>query len=497
MPRIVILHYHFEPGGVTTVVRDGVISLLKKRPEWEIVLISGRKGPGEALATQILSRLPEANVQHRTVSELDYAQDEPDSGYLSRLYEDYSDALWWSHNHSLGKNPFFTRDLLKLAMEHSKTRFIFQIHDFPECGRFQNLQRIKSAIHESQLGSLYPVAENIFYSVINTRDFDLLKEAGLPQESGEIFYNPVHISQNRKKDPEHSRKVLEEAWGIPPAGRLLIYPVRAIRRKNVLEAAFLSLISESYLLVTLPGQSSQEKPYSDLCESVFEGIPGKFRAGEELDALGLGFDDFLCSADRILSSSIQEGFGYMFLQALQEGIGLFAKKLDILDGMPGIDSTDENQFYDKLCVPLKTSEIAALRSEYRDYLMDLGPIIGSEAQKLVESRLKKLFDGFGDLWDFSYLSIELQAKIIKVVKKSPEYKNEVQGANRNTIHHLQTEYQTEKSDISSAYGEEAYAERIIKTIESPWSSKQGSLDGKIIQDRFLRTEYFRLLYKSY
>jgi len=85
-----------------------------------------------------------------------------------------------------------------------------------------------------------------------------------------IFYLPNAINtkkENFKKQEERKKIInkIEDRCLIRNDDLLLLYPVRTIRRKNILEAALINIIVEkSFLFVTLPSNSRKEKKYEKI-----------------------------------------------------------------------------------------------------------------------------------------------------------------------------------------------------------------------------------------
>jgi hypothetical protein len=188
------------------------------------------------------------------------------------------------HNPTLAKNKKFL-DIIKSLQKRGLTLFL-QIHDFAEDGRPHHY-----------FADEYPV--DCHYGVINQRDYDILLTAGLNEDGLHRLANsadPGHISP---------RPELEKS--------LVLYPVRAIRRKNIGEAILLSLYfrPEQTLAVTLPPNSLVDKnSYTGWKTFVKErDINFEFEIGLKHD-----FYTLVLSAQFLITTSITEGFGFSFLE---------------------------------------------------------------------------------------------------------------------------------------------------------------------------------------
>ncbi|MFO7781694.1 MAG: glycosyltransferase family 1 protein, partial [Spirochaetia bacterium] len=285
--KLAVFHYHLRQGGVTGVVTQACIALgLHSDAVDEVILVTGSDENTDTVISRIQSASPELEVSVRVHPEIAYVSEQSDvsmpaleARIVSILTENYlsEDIVWWVHNYHLGKNPPFTSALIDVLETEPGQRAIFQIHDFPECARFENLAELRT--HMS--GSVYPVLPNLAYATINLRDRRLLIEAGIPESAVVALPNPVPspstggastagpAPQNTGTGAPDRREVLHRlgaACGdrfprFDPDGLLVLYPVRAIRRKNVLEAGFLTrllnteLSPPANLILTLPGTS--------------------------------------------------------------------------------------------------------------------------------------------------------------------------------------------------------------------------------------------------
>ncbi len=112
--------------------------------------------------------------------------------------------------------------------------------------------------------------------------------------------------RGRRRRPGRRRRLAcafrDRSLSFHPESPLLLYPVRTVRRRNVLEAG---------LLVSLPGLKRTEIVYSRLVEQCFhEGlIPGLWGIGEDLAEAGLSFRDTVQASDLVVSTAVRDGCG--------------------------------------------------------------------------------------------------------------------------------------------------------------------------------------------
>jgi glycosyltransferase involved in cell wall biosynthesis len=548
--KLAVFHYHLRPGGVTGVVTQACVALGRHgRTVEEITLVSGSGENADAVRARIEAGAPELPVTVRVHPELRYvseqddiAMDELERRIESLLRREYlaADTVWWVHNYHLGKNAAFTAALIELLESEPAQRAVFQIHDFPECARFENLAEVRTHVP----GRVYPVLPNLAYATINMRDRRLLVEAGLPEGAVFALPNPVPTTVAGGTRTAARAEVtgrLAQAFGgrfpaFDPDGRLLLYPVRAIRRKNVLEAGFLTgllnteLERPANLLVSLPGTSPLEKPYSDLVETAFcDGVmPGMAGVGGDLAVAGLTFEEIAAAADLIVSTSVQEGFGYAFFEAPARGAPLFARYLDILDGLDGVFEGYPAAFYRQLRVPFECPSIdsvrALLRIRYDEQIGRAAADMPPAAREQVEAEISEMLDA--PTIDFSFLmpqmqyayakdladegfanevralNVEVLGPLLRLIERPPEAgAAAASGAARNTG----------AARIAAELGYEPYAGRVEALLSrladragggnGSRSTAGGRMEGhggdrvqQHLIEAFAHREYFRLLY---
>lgn len=513
---ISVFHYHLRPGGVTSVIALACEAWAAYLPQIELIrLVSGSEEHGEEVAEKIRGRLGMSAPQIETavLPEIGYVSGMPSPPSVATIksrLRNFAGSLWWIHNYHLGKNPQFTQALLEILQEEPDQDILFHIHDFPECARYENLQRLQEGINLNP----YPRARNLRYALINNRDRRLLSQSGLPERDLFLLNNPVRSSSAPSLySREATRAKLEQAFGSRPGyrppGRHLFYPVRTIRRKNILEAGYLTRLiaeesgEETNLIVTLPGVSATERRYSQTVAKAFEEelIPGLWGVGNHLDEAHIEFTELGRACDMVVASSVQEGFGYLFIEALQWELPLFARELEILDGIRGHFSDRYSRFYRSLTVPSEEGLAANLRDRYRKKLSRL-------AEHLPKESLARLDGEIGDIGreagiDFSLLGVEEQLMILQRLA-DPAYRSQCCRLNRSELRACVSLFgeKPETKDIKAAEEEfsfRRFAETSRDIIQSyseapspPHDLKSGSQSALL--DAFARLEYLLLLY---
>jgi hypothetical protein len=201
------------------------------------------------------------------------------------------------HNPLLAKNPLLPEILQSL--QHAGLNLFLQVHDFAEDGR--------PGVFYKQ--TAYP--QNCHYGVINLRDYHILTSAGLLPDG--LHYLPNCV------------RPFDDASDAP-TGSYGLYPVRAIRRKNIGEAILLSLFlpGDDAIYITQPPNSEVDFPSYNHWRSFVarNNLPVHFEMGKRRDFQGL-----VSGAKWVLTTSIAEGFGFAFLEPWTAGKRLIGRHL--------------------------------------------------------------------------------------------------------------------------------------------------------------------------
>ena len=261
-------------------------------------------------------------------------------------------------NLSVGINPAVTYAFhqwtLREYQAQSSKRFFVRVHDFAQQrpANFANIKKFQSYL-PSEMPDwhqiLYPSTPNIEYIAINTNDYFRLLDHGI--EPQKIWYTPNCVDdsliklQCQNQSCLGLRHLLEEKKGIHPDADILYYPVRAIPRKNVEEAIYLlkmlnnlteipeyqekyNLVKKFHLVVSLGGGSAEEKLYCrrlqdfvaeqrlpvtiDISDLV--GLHREYDPENPGKILKHGVADMYCISRMTVSTSILEGFGFVFIE---------------------------------------------------------------------------------------------------------------------------------------------------------------------------------------
>jgi glycosyltransferase involved in cell wall biosynthesis len=340
--RIAIVHHHLRPGGVTRVIENAVASL--RGTGHECVVLTGEACPADSPLSSIA----------RTVEGLEYRSSAGGltSEELATRLRTAADTpppdLWHFHNHNLGKNLLIPDAVGLLAT--AQENILLQIHDFAEDGRPSNFAVA------NQAETLYPQAPSCHYAVLTSRDRQVLSDAGLSPERLHLLANPVAV-------PDVT------VTTIPGDRRVLFYPTRGIRRKNIGEAVFLAVLLADHGVEVVTSRAPDNEKWLPV-HSRWERFVEERRIQASLAVVdnpihgGLSFGEWLGSSDVIVTTSITEGFGLAFLEPSLLGKPLVGRDLpDITCDFRAFGLTFPG-LYQRLLVPLDWIDLPLLDARF-------------------------------------------------------------------------------------------------------------------------------------
>ena len=399
--KIAYIHYHLETGGVTTVVCNQAQLLLEAGHE-VLVLSSSKKPPRP--------------IPHLTLPDLAYRNDpNPLETPLEEQVLSACHSHWQSlpdlihlHNPTLGKNTAFTPLIAALAA--SKIPLILQLHDFAEDNRPTNYQRLGNS-------NLYPVAPQIHYTFLNSRDHNCLLAASLPKEQAHYLPNSLSpLSLTRKDETPRSQT----------SSPLILYPVRAIPRKNIAELLFLAALApkEATFAISLAPSNSEWLPLHDELESFAKehNLPVLFNVTDRISptpSLGTDFQSWIKAASHLVTTSLAEGFGYAFLEPAAHNKPLFGRDLPLITSDLKKLGFEPGKLYPQLPVSLSEFSVENLKekilSNRQEHFRHYGQ--NCENNELENYWLRITTE---HTIDFSLLPLAEQKKIILLAKGNVE-----------------------------------------------------------------------------
>jgi len=471
--KIAMLHYHLQPGGVTRVVANHLLALDAVVDETvEVKLLHNGTTTGFPETIQ----LEHVRFSHHPLPELAY-----DSHHQCNAKDVYNaiiavlqqqgcqphDTVIHIHNHSLGKNAALTACLPELAK--AGWRLLLQIHDFAEDFRPAEFTHLRDR-HELRHGAWYPQSAHIHYATLNARDHQLLSEAGIPDERLHLLPNPV--LPEPPGDAEVGRAALEARFGDALREEYVLYPVRGISRKQVGEFCLHAALAEDercYGMSLAPGNPWQRPSYDcwrDLANQ--HNLPCLFETGSTND---LRFCDHLAAADHLLTTSVAEGFGMVFLESCLTGHIILGRDLPEITNDFRRDGLQFPGLHRDFRIPIswigrvdwQNAFLVAFTQTLEAYGQEIPP----------RSQLLHCLDNLVDdqTIDFATCTRDLQERIVVLAASDPERRDELRRLNHDPVRrHSSTNLHLVKDNnrkaVTTAYSMPAIGERLLHSYHS-------------------------------
>ena len=438
--KIAMFHYHLNAGGVTRVIENHLRALdaICGDEPIEVFIIVGNGN--NALSPELPFQLQHVKFTVHTVPLLSYDAcfDAPE---LARVIEQElaqagflpGQCLLHVHNHALGKNVAWPQALWHLA--ERGFHMYMQIHDFIEDFRPHNYHKVRGSYagssDEEFIKYLYPQAKAIRYAVLNYRDYNVLEHAGLEKQRLSILPNPVFGKPLAQSHAEAKRH-WAQCMGIPEPGRLIVYPVRGITRKNVGEFILHACVAEAdtAFAITLEPANPIELAHFQAWQHFAEelSLPCYFGVG---NVDGLGFEENVAAADAILTTSVAEGFGMVYLEPWLMGKAVIGRDLPEISADFKQNGVEYKGLYERLPIPIDwVGDQAYVRQWVNTYAYALRSygIDASDADALEEKARAQIIDG---QIDFALLTVDLQRTLIRSIhqdaKKQEQIRNYLQS----------------------------------------------------------------------
>ena len=428
--RIGVLHYHFLRSGVRTVIANALRALIAhggyETLEIDLISSDARHIAGDSLAEELLEYAKSDGPARLRLGRIEIAElaynDQPASDrdalfdqaqrlseQLLRLMElersDFDNPyVLHVHNGNLGKNPYLTLALKllieRLERDNLPAWVLYQVHDFAEDNRPLCWQVLRdcSGRSDPQLAveMMYPTGRRVQWVCINSADRKILVEMGIESDSVSILPNAVSVDVFTAKGlTAMSRREVrqldiapvdfaadiksrlsfyaeENGFRFEPDRKILLAPVKAIRRKNIVESVLLMLMlnykrDEYQLLVTLPANSSADIAYSCAIERfvkenhlpVVIGFGLQLLAGghqrhiEKAKVVSYSLIDLLALSEAVVTTSIQEGFGYVFHEPWLADRFVFGRNIDHVTSDFTEQGLNLDHLYDHLLIPFE------------------------------------------------------------------------------------------------------------------------------------------------
>ncbi len=461
--NIAFLHYHLNIGGVTTVIRQQANAV---KNDCDVLAISGEPPPTPFPIPFVhIPELGYDRTKGKKVSSEDLATSVLDA--LIKKWPDGCDVLH-VHNPTLVKNSCLIKALE--IIQEKGIRLLLQIHDFAEDGR---------PLFYSHL----PYPADCHYAVINSRDYRILEKSGLNAKGLHHipnFIEPLPANPHRQM-----------------AGKRVLYPVRAIRRKNIGEAILLSLFFTHHekLCISLPPAS----PVDQMAYLDWKRFVTAHRLNIEFDTgLTFTYPEQIASSSYVLTTSINEGFGFSFLEPWTAEKLLWGRKISGICRDFEQNHIILNHLYEQIQVPLVWIGRERFYEKWAASMIKAYAIFKLQLhQKQIERSFEQIIEN--DRVDFGQLDEIFQQEIIsrlctqksdsrQLINLNPFLSNPGQVA--DTARLIDINNQT----VRKCYGKSASQKRLLSIYAHVAThSITHCIDKKILLKTFLSQSRFRLL----
>jgi hypothetical protein len=461
--KIAFIHYHLKTGGVTTVLKQQIKAIQNSCDTF--VLTGSDQKPSFPVDAAFIPGLGYDNSSQKKPPPHEVAE-----SIISAIIAKFGSKcdVLHIHNPTLAKNADFLNILKELQIRN--LNLFLQIHDFAEDGR-------------PDVYFFDQYLSDCHYGVINSRDYDILLKSGLKKEGLHKISNMVEpVSLENRVD--HTDNIV-------------LYPVRAIRRKNIGEAILLSLFFKNHerLSITLPPNSPAD----------FHSYKGwiNFVKNKNLNVeFGSGlknvFSKLILSCRFLITTSISEGFGFSFIEPWCAKKVIWGRKLpDICHDFEN-NGIQLDHLYSELLVLVEWIGKDNFYQKWKGCILTNCKLLNYDIDKSV---IDKIFSQIikNEKIDFSLLDESFQKTIISHIMSSKNGKKELIRLNPylatvGTVPDKQRLIENNMKAVFSNYNKDKYKETLIKIYKkvsnNPVSHR---IDKKVLLSCFLDSRYFRLL----
>jgi len=461
--KIAFIHYHLKTGGVTTVLKQQIKAI---QNSCDIFVLTG--SDQKAFLPLDTAFIPGLGYD-RSSQKRPHPHEVAES-IISAIFTKFGSEcdVLHIHNPTLAKNTDFLKILKELQKRN--VNLFLQIHDFAEDGR------PKSYFSDQYLA-------NCHYGVINSRDYNILLKAGLKKEGLHKIFNmvePFTLSDS-----------------VDYADNTILYPIRAIRRKNIGEAILLSTFFKNHerLSITLPPNSPADfKSYTGWIDFVKnKNLNVEFESGLKHD-----FSKLVLSSRFLITTSISEGFGFSFIEPWCAKKVIWGRKLpDICRDFEN-NGIELGHLYSELLVPVEWIGKDNFYQKWKGCILRNCKLLNFDMD---QSSIDKFFSQVtkNEKIDFGLLDESFQKKVISHVVSSKYEKKELISLNPYlaTVGFVPDKQRLINNNIKavfSNYNIDTYKEKLIEIYKKVANiSVSHSIDKKILLSSFLDPRYFSLL----
>lgn len=376
--KILFLHYSFKEAGVTRTILNNVMGLRAHSNNLKFIFA------GDSFSSSIPQDIEKRYINWNM----------PD--VLSQIQKVTKDAdIVIIENPTVGEFPKITLTFKEYAEKNPDKKIIYRIHDLIDDRPhfFKDFKKIASNFWE-----IYPRSNNVSFLTLTSFDKRRLIQKGL--KNVEVLPNSIVVSDlhNSKAKSLSLRKTFEREGIINPGEKILAYPVRVLRRKNIEEAILLTKIlnekEDTYrLVVTIPFDEDYKVEIENLAKDY--GVPCSIGKASKY----IGFDkkekhtiaEFYSISDLVISTSVGEGFGFAFIEPWIAGTPVIGRKISYTTGDFEKNGINLNHLYDKDILEFSEDTTERMK-EIRLILSDISKLRQLSVNLDIPNRIKKASD---------------------------------------------------------------------------------------------------------
>lgn len=514
--HVVLQHAHLGKGGVPDVIITQLNSLALALPEGaslDVTILHG--GRSDSWPSHLQSTLNgKINLELKCYPAFEYdrkgLKGEEDPVSQSTLYDilaetfvgkDPKKSILHTHNAGLGKVANLVPAISKLAGEKG-VGILFQVHDLPEDGR-PNQYSFLSEQLEDPGKMIYPQAGHIHYAFINGRDQGIFQAAGLMESNSHLLPNPAPEQEDL---PEHSqaKQKFDEIFPVANGKRLILYPVRGIGRKNLMEVLLYAALAPDDVIIaqTLAPTNNSELPAYNKVKHLAKKLqlPCLFGVGDSQ----LNFSDIYAAADKIITTSVAEGFGIVFLQSFLRGRPLIGRDIPDITRDFKARGLNLEALSSSIKIPVNLIDIQEIKKAWSTYLASTHKVYGRELSKEVQ---QAFLDAKiqGNTIDFADLTVSWQEKLIDKICIDPAVRQTIVEENPFLVSSMELDFgkdyiQHNRQVALTEYSMRANGDHLLKIyndiITSSRTRIQSIPNPKAILLAFLANPYDKRLVRN-
>lgn len=374
------------------------------------------------------------------------------------------------HNPLLAKN----RDFLQILsiLQERDLRLFLQIHDFAENGR------------PDAYFSDKPYPSDCHYGVINSRDSDILRKAGLAEPGVHLIPNHIEplATVPKKTIPDD----------------LVLYPVRAIKRKNIGEALLMALFfpQDRILAITLPPNSPKDWRAYDRWRD--------FQAGHAIrvwfEAAGrYAFEELVTASTCMISTSVTEGFGFAFLEPWTANRLLAGRRIDHVCRDFEKNGLFLDHLYSRILIPVRAFDLGRFYDKWQACIQNNAVRFNIEMDPI---RITGAFTALtrDGCIDFGFLDETGQEQVLRNLLSDGDLKQEIEHRNPfladiTRVSEPDRRIRENREAVLRHYSRSGHRQRMIDIYEAViWTPVRHCIDKQVLAREFLQPEHFHLIH---